>query len=411
MCATCVVACWCAGGKVRRPGAPGPGGGQGPLQHAARRRAALWQPGARAAAGGLPQGVPGAPPLMPHALRTPRRPAPKCRAQLQQRLPGQLRTLACPGACHPNHHHRAGVRARAGAPRLAGRRARPRVRARGGDHLGPHPAREPAQKGERPAPPVSERPSLTQRRVGRGRGAGEQRRCSRAGLLCVGAGAVDVWRRGAAGRALVGQRGGPGGHERGRALREQSARCAAPHACVHLLLCLGSSTARRPRVPRHRFARPSLAALRFRVPTRRRGVRQAFTSLQRGVRLGPELAPTRRAKCSACAPLPLLLQVGVPADDARALNEAVCEVWASLFSRRAVLSRRAAGVGQADASMAVLIMVRRPRRGVGRVGLAHAAAPDARLRRACVRMDLCGDSSPGPGPHSTRACLSPGPKL
>lgn len=42
--------------------------------------------------------------------------------------------------------------------------------------------------------------------------------------------------------------------------------------------------------------------------------------------------------------------------DAEALGRAVAEVWASLYTRRAVLSRRAAGVGQRDASMAVLVM-------------------------------------------------------
>jgi hypothetical protein len=50
----------------------------------------------------------------------------------------------------------------------------------------------------------------------------------------------------------------------------------------------------------------------------------------------------------------LELQVGVPAGEADA---AITAVWASLYSRRAVLSRRAAGVGQGDACMAVLIMV------------------------------------------------------
>ena len=51
-------------------------------------------------------------------------------------------------------------------------------------------------------------------------------------------------------------------------------------------------------------------------------------------------------------------QVGVPADDAKAVAAAVKDVWASLFSRRAVLSRRAAGVPQSEATMSVLIMVR-----------------------------------------------------
>lgn len=51
------------------------------------------------------------------------------------------------------------------------------------------------------------------------------------------------------------------------------------------------------------------------------------------------------------------MQVGVASDSAEQLNTAVVAVWSSLFSRRAVLSRRAAGVGQADACMAVLLMV------------------------------------------------------
>jgi phosphoglucan, water dikinase len=45
------------------------------------------------------------------------------------------------------------------------------------------------------------------------------------------------------------------------------------------------------------------------------------------------------------------------ADDA-ALARGIAHVWASLYSRRAVLSRRAAGVAQADACMAVLVQVR-----------------------------------------------------
>lgn len=49
-------------------------------------------------------------------------------------------------------------------------------------------------------------------------------------------------------------------------------------------------------------------------------------------------------------------KVGIPVDSRDALNTAICEVWASLYSRRAVLSRRSAGVGQSSASMAVLIM-------------------------------------------------------
>ncbi|GLI64789.1 hypothetical protein VaNZ11_008194 [Volvox africanus] len=48
--------------------------------------------------------------------------------------------------------------------------------------------------------------------------------------------------------------------------------------------------------------------------------------------------------------------VGVPADNAAAVGSAVSEVWASLYTRRAVLSRRAAGVSQSSAHMAVLVM-------------------------------------------------------
>ena len=46
------------------------------------------------------------------------------------------------------------------------------------------------------------------------------------------------------------------------------------------------------------------------------------------------------------------------ARDASSLAGGVAEVWASLFSRRAVLSRRAAGIKQDDACMAVLVQVR-----------------------------------------------------
>eukprot|EP00798_Chlamydomonas_sp_ICE-L_P026113 gene26113-11831_t len=47
--------------------------------------------------------------------------------------------------------------------------------------------------------------------------------------------------------------------------------------------------------------------------------------------------------------------VGVKASESAEVTAAVTDVWASLYTRRAVLSRRAAGVPQADASMAVLI--------------------------------------------------------
>ncbi|KAK9806472.1 hypothetical protein WJX73_000758 [Symbiochloris irregularis] len=45
----------------------------------------------------------------------------------------------------------------------------------------------------------------------------------------------------------------------------------------------------------------------------------------------------------------------VPAGDPAALGKAVTGVWASLYTRRAVLTRRAAGVPQAEACMAVLV--------------------------------------------------------
>ncbi|KAK9806719.1 hypothetical protein WJX72_000486 [[Myrmecia] bisecta] len=45
----------------------------------------------------------------------------------------------------------------------------------------------------------------------------------------------------------------------------------------------------------------------------------------------------------------------VPAGDLAAFGAAVAGVWASLYTRRAVLSRRAAGVAQAEAAMAVLV--------------------------------------------------------
>jgi phosphoglucan, water dikinase len=48
------------------------------------------------------------------------------------------------------------------------------------------------------------------------------------------------------------------------------------------------------------------------------------------------------------------------ATNAAALAQGVADVWASLFSRRAVLSRRAAAIQQRDASMAVLVQVCKP---------------------------------------------------
>ena len=56
-------------------------------------------------------------------------------------------------------------------------------------------------------------------------------------------------------------------------------------------------------------------------------------------------------------------------DSREALQSAVAAVWASLYTRRAVLSRRAAGVAQSAACMAVLLMV-----GAGATIVAAAAA-------------------------------------
>ena len=47
--------------------------------------------------------------------------------------------------------------------------------------------------------------------------------------------------------------------------------------------------------------------------------------------------------------------IGVSAGSAREMGEAVCAVWASLYSRRAVMARRAAQVAQSKAHMAVLV--------------------------------------------------------
>jgi phosphoglucan, water dikinase len=44
--------------------------------------------------------------------------------------------------------------------------------------------------------------------------------------------------------------------------------------------------------------------------------------------------------------------------DQKSIGSGIAEVWGSLYSRRAVLSRRAAGVAQSDACMAVLVQVR-----------------------------------------------------
>ena len=79
--------------------------------------------------------------------------------------------------------------------------------------------------------------------------------------------------------------------------------------------------------------------------------------------------------------------LGVSASSAHELGEAVKEVWASLYSRRAVLARRAAGVPQASAHMAVLVQEMAPSQvsfvlhtaatsgGAGAAGAAAAPTP------------------------------------
>ena len=47
--------------------------------------------------------------------------------------------------------------------------------------------------------------------------------------------------------------------------------------------------------------------------------------------------------------------IGIDANDVKGVRLAIAEVWASLYSRRAVLARRAAGVPQSEARMAVLV--------------------------------------------------------
>jgi hypothetical protein len=54
--------------------------------------------------------------------------------------------------------------------------------------------------------------------------------------------------------------------------------------------------------------------------------------------------PAASLDCIACAAAGLYDSIpGIPSADAEAVQRAVCRVWASLFSRRAVLSRQAAG--------------------------------------------------------------------
>ncbi|GFR50578.1 hypothetical protein Agub_g12852 [Astrephomene gubernaculifera] len=89
--------------------------------------------------------------------------------------------------------------------------------------------------------------------------------------------------------------------------------------------------------------------------------------------------------------------VGVPAEDEAGVAAAVAEVWASLYTRRAVLSRRSAGVRQSSARMAVLLQqlvapdlsfvlhTARPRDGSAEVLLAEVAAGQGETLAAGTR--------------------------
>ena len=107
--------------------------------------------------------------------------------------------------------------------------------------------------------------------------------------------------------------------------------------------------------------------------------------------------------------------LGVRSADPEALGAAVAAVWASLFTRRAVLARRAAGASSAgDAAMAVILQAaapaalsfvlhtRHPDRGGGwaaaevavGAGEALASAADGSPWRFALRLDASGDSAP-----------------
>ncbi|KAG2449840.1 hypothetical protein HYH02_005363 [Chlamydomonas schloesseri] len=89
--------------------------------------------------------------------------------------------------------------------------------------------------------------------------------------------------------------------------------------------------------------------------------------------------------------------VGVAAADDGAVGAAVAAVWASLYTRRAVLSRRSAGVPQSSARMAVLVMemvapdlsfvlhTARPRDGNDKVLLAEVAPGQGETLASGVR--------------------------
>ena len=76
--------------------------------------------------------------------------------------------------------------------------------------------------------------------------------------------------------------------------------------------------------------------------------------------------------------------VGVDARDIDAVQHAIADVWASLYSRRAVLARRAAGVKQKDARMAVLAQEVSPNT------LSFVLHTQSPIRGArCVQAEIC----------------------
>ena len=76
--------------------------------------------------------------------------------------------------------------------------------------------------------------------------------------------------------------------------------------------------------------------------------------------------------------------VGVDARDVDAVQRAVSDVWASLYSRRAVLARRAAGVKQTEARMAVLAQELSPNT---LSFVLHTRSPIRGAR--CVQAEVC----------------------
>ena len=75
---------------------------------------------------------------------------------------------------------------------------------------------------------------------------------------------------------------------------------------------------------------------------------------------------------------------GVRLDDTSALGEAVAHVWASLHTRRAVLARRAAGLAQSAAAMAVLVQCQAAVSTAFVLHTADPGRPEALLAELCA---------------------------